>query len=430
MAKGNSGSFRANSLTESDLAAMENHELRLDQAGARRSVRKLPDGEPIPPLIYDPYSTGRGKKCLVNAHAKHIEGARINKGASKVARHAFLQFPTDLEITPETEQMMLDQAVAFVNETHGGRAVFRGRLDRDEEGRHGVDVFFAPRYSKKTKRGSQDWISLTKFGKERAVDRFGQKELKRKNKDGEFEPVTDDDDNPVMVDCDSKYYQGQAFQDLWFEHLRDQVGLDWVERGQKKIGRDADRVEVEEYKLREERKKNDLHRQAFNEDRLEAERQAQESWADACEAQDALQNAQEKRSQIEAEADTIRENARQEGLKAAESAIQAELDRRWAEHEDRRHEAISEAEERGWERIHRRIDELVDERASERLQKAEERAKVAVGREKALKRALDALWAVLKRLLGKDDFEAVKSDHEAELSKPAQKLDLRGPSPF
>ncbi|SCZ53943.1 hypothetical protein SAMN04488118_102216 [Epibacterium ulvae] len=180
----------------------------------------------------------------MKAHAEHIDGARVNKGASKIARHAFLQFPTDLDITPETEQMMLDQAVEFVNQTHGGQAVFRGRLDRDEKGRHGVDVFFAPRYAKTTKRGNTDWISLTKFGKERAVETFGQKPLRKKNNEGEFKPVEDDDGNPVMVDCDSQYYQGRAFQDLWFKHLRDQVGLDWVERGKRKLGRDQDRLAV------------------------------------------------------------------------------------------------------------------------------------------------------------------------------------------
>ncbi len=260
MSKGRSGSFRANSLSASDLSAMENHERRLDRTGAMRSVRKDAKGIHIPPLIYDPYGTGTGEGCLTEAHEKHIEGARVNAGAGKVARHAFIQFPTDLEITPENEQMMLDQAVAFVNQTHGGRAVFRARLDRDEVGRHGVDVFFAPRYEKVTKRGKvrEDWISLTKFGKEAAVERFGQKPLeKRDAKTNQVKPVTGKDGQPVIVDCDSKYYQGRAFQDLWFEHLRDRVGLDWVARGEKKVGSDPDRLEVEEYKVREEQKKLD-----------------------------------------------------------------------------------------------------------------------------------------------------------------------------
>lgn len=252
MAKGKSGSFRANSLTASDLQAMENHELRLDHSGHRRSVRKDAQGDPIPPLIYNPLRMNR----LTQAHAAHIDGARVNKGAGKISRHAFIQFPTDLPITPQSEQMMLDQAVAFVNKTHGGNAVFWARLDRDEEGRHGVDVFFAPKYQKATKRGTATWISLTKFGKERAIERFGKRQDERKNpKTDKFEKVFDKNGDPVMVDCDSQYYQGRAFQDLWFEHLRDEVGLKGIERGTPKIGRDPDRLEVEEYKLKQDRER-------------------------------------------------------------------------------------------------------------------------------------------------------------------------------
>lgn len=420
MTKGKSGSFRADSLTASDLSAMENHELRNDLAGEKRSVRKGPDGEAVPPLLYDPYGTGLTKGGLVKAHAEHIDGARVNKAASKIARHAFLQFPTDLDITPETEQMMLDQAVEFVNQTHGGRAVFRGRLDRDEEGRHGVDVFFAPRYAKTTKRGTTDWISLTKFGKKLAVERFGQKPKIKRNKTGEFETVTDDEGNPVMVDCDSKHYQGKALQDLWYEHLRDEVGLEWVVRGKEKLGRDADRLEVEEYKLQQEREKLERDRAAHDEDLLEAKQRARETWEDATDALDQLYS-------VKAEADTLREQARQVGLRDAENTIQAEIDRRWAKHEEHRSEVFAEAEERAWERVKRRIDEMVTERATERLQKAEERAKAATKREKSLKRALDMLWAVLRSLFDKENLVEVETAHEAKLSEPANEFKLRGP---
>lgn len=281
MAKGKSGSFRANSLTPSDLKAMENHELRLDHSGSQRSVRKDENGNPIPPLIYNPLNA----PSLTKAHAKHIEGAKVNKGASKIARHAFIQFPTELEITPQIEQMMLDQAVAFVNKTHGGQAVFWARLDRDEEGRHGVDVFFAPKYEKATKRKTEVWISLTKFGKERAVERFKQKPLEKLNpKSGEFEPVKDAAGNVVMVDCDSQYYQGRTFQDLWFEHLRDAVGLSWVQRGEKKIGRDPDRKEVEEYKIGQEREKLEAKREEIQEYEATASRVADTMWDRASDA--------------------------------------------------------------------------------------------------------------------------------------------------
>lgn len=130
------------------------------------------------------------------------------------------------------------------------------------------------------------------------------------------------------------------------------------------------------------------------------------------------------------EINTIREQARQEGLKDAERSIQTEIDQRWAKHEERRLEVFAEAEERAWERVKRRIDEIVTERASERLQRAEKTAKVAAKREKALKRALDMLWSVLKNLIGREDLAAIKTAHEAELSKPAKVFKLRGPENF
>jgi len=66
-----------------------------------------------------------------------------------------------------------------------------------------------------------------------------------------------------MVWQDSAHFQGQVLQDEWFEHLRDVVGLDWVLRGEKKVGRDPDRLETEEYKLQQEREKLDQDKRLF-----------------------------------------------------------------------------------------------------------------------------------------------------------------------
>lgn len=247
--KGKSGSVRVNSLTPSALSAMETHEKRLDQSSTFRVKRDTP------PLIYSPYGEGLS---LQESFAAHNEGAKRNKAAGKIALHAFVQFPTEVPLTPENEQRMLNEAVAFINTSHGGRAVFRARLDRDEAGRHGVDVFYAPKYEKVTQRGKvvEDWISLSKFGKEMALARFGERQKKAKNpKTGKFDLVVDADGQPVMERCDSPYFQGQALQDLWTAHLREKMGLEWVERGKKKVGRDPDRLEPEEYKLAEDQKK-------------------------------------------------------------------------------------------------------------------------------------------------------------------------------
>lgn len=247
--KGKSGSVRVNSLTPSGLSAMETHENRLDQSSVRRVKRDTP------PLIYSPYGEGLS---LQESFDAHNEGAKRNKAAGKIALHAFVQFPTEVPLTPENERRMLNEAVAFINASHGGRAVFRARLDRDEVGRHGVDVFYAPKYEKVTRRGKvvEDWISLSKFGKEMALARFGERQKKAKNPEsGKFEPVVDTDGQPVLERCDSPYFQGQALQDLWTAHLREKMGLEWVERGKKKVGRDPDRLEPEEYKLAEDQKK-------------------------------------------------------------------------------------------------------------------------------------------------------------------------------
>lgn len=123
----------------------------------------------------------------------------------------------------------------------------------------------------------------------------------------------------------------------------------------------------------------------------------------------------------------LAEQARQEAVKDAETNIQAEIDHRWAQHEEHRSEAFVEAEERAWERVKRRIDEMVTERASERLQNAEEKAKAAAKREKALKRALNLLWVVLRSLFGRENLAEIKTAHEAKLSEPAKEFKLRGP---
>lgn len=279
--KGLAGSVRVNSLDKEGTSAMESHELRLDYSGQLRSIE--PENEA---LFYRPYGDDLS---ISQSYEKHVEGARRNTSAVKLLRHAFIQFPTNIEITPETQDMMLREAVAFINKTHGGRAVFHGRLDRDEKGKHGVDVFFAPRYEKKTAKDVTDWVSLTKFGKERTRDRIGQKQEEKYNKTTkEWEPQFNKDGSDKMIWKDSAYFQGQVLQDEWFEHLRDVVGLDWVLRGEKKVGRDPDRVEVEEYKLKQELEKLEQQREADIADAIERTRIIDRAGKAATDARDKI----------------------------------------------------------------------------------------------------------------------------------------------
>lgn len=74
---------------------------------------------------------------------------------------------------------MARQASRFIQETHGGQAVFAVRVDTDEAGEWVVDVFACPKYEKATKKGATVWTSLTKFGKDLA--RKHQDEIRRRS---------------------------------------------------------------------------------------------------------------------------------------------------------------------------------------------------------------------------------------------------------
>ncbi len=133
---------------------MELHGKRLDSTSQHRRVR-------------DREALVHGSLDLRQAYNDHVNGCRMNKGLKRPVLHALVQFPTGLKITEKTEKAMLKAAVAFINETNGGDAVFAARLDRDEAGHHSVDVFYSPKYEKVTKsKGSEMWISTSKHGKE------------------------------------------------------------------------------------------------------------------------------------------------------------------------------------------------------------------------------------------------------------------------
>lgn len=155
---GQSGAYRQQVLTRQSLKEAQRHEERRDKSGAARSV------DPVAPLVWsdgeisEPEGWEPGQawdSSLIADYEKHVAGARRDKRAQasgKLAVHAFVQYPTDLESTVENDRRMLEHAVAFVNKMHGGDAVFHARLDRDEAGKYGVDVFFAPKYVKKPEK--------------------------------------------------------------------------------------------------------------------------------------------------------------------------------------------------------------------------------------------------------------------------------------
>ena len=144
--------------------------MREDKSSRRRRVRD------VPPLVH-------GTLDLRTSFDAHVEGCRMNAGLKRPAMHAIVQFPPQLGVKLEARAQMLRLAVAFINETHGGNAVFAARLDQDEAGLATVDVFYSPKYLKEGKRRSELWISTSKHGKEIAEKH--RDEIERRNK-GQF----------------------------------------------------------------------------------------------------------------------------------------------------------------------------------------------------------------------------------------------------
>lgn len=280
---GKSGAARVTAHDAAYGAKMQDHEERNDLAGHRRSISE------DRPYVYSPYAQPdapdpaietektpepnrearinrirdlieekpEGREfTIMDACAAHVAGANKSANAKKLFLHGFFQFPTDIRITDRNQRLFLAIAVDFVDRTYGGNAVFHARIDRDEKGKHGVDVFFAPRYQKHTKsKGTEQWISLSKFSKENARRRFGKrkKEVKDK-KTNEFKPVTGPDGEPVLVWNDADFFQGSALQDAWFEHLQEHVGGKYeIKRGKPKKGRDPDRLSPEDYAVEQEK---------------------------------------------------------------------------------------------------------------------------------------------------------------------------------
>lgn len=226
---GKSGSVRQNALTASQLKAAENHGKRLDVMGPSRRVRDES------PLVY-------GSLDIVEAQARHMDGVKQQTGAKTKALHMLVQFPTDMSgaQNEETQKAMLGHAVRFANQYHGGNAVFGARLDRDEEGRHTVDVFVMPKHTHTYKDGrTQERATVSKFAKEHALA----------NK----ETLIDADEK---LDPTGSIVQGRAMQAAWFQYLRDECKLKWVMPPERKKYRSKDRLEPEEYKLKQEQSKH------------------------------------------------------------------------------------------------------------------------------------------------------------------------------
>lgn len=214
--KGYVGSIRQSALRLEKLGGQERHGKRLDDTSAMRKVREAS------PLVY-------GTLDLKDALTLHMQDVQRSKGARTACVHAFVQYPSRLidADTYDGQYTMLMHAVKFLNRFHGSDAVFAARLDRDERGQHGVDVFFMPRYEHRYKNGRVTTkASPSKFSKAEAKRRYGRDDVRS---------------------------QGSALQDAWYEYLRDEVQLVGVEPPDRKKLSIKDRLEPEEYGLEQDR---------------------------------------------------------------------------------------------------------------------------------------------------------------------------------
>ena len=111
-----SAAIRTSSLTlagagDKSLSSMEKHGKRQDHTSQARKVRDLE------PLVY-------GSLDLREAFDKHVEGCKMSKALKRPVLHSLVQFPKSIAVTSHNQQKMLDLAVKFINDTHGGDAVF------------------------------------------------------------------------------------------------------------------------------------------------------------------------------------------------------------------------------------------------------------------------------------------------------------------
>ncbi|UWR41633.1 hypothetical protein K4F85_01630 [Phaeobacter inhibens] len=246
--------MRQEALKPSDLSRAEKHGKRQDESSQKRRVR---DEEP---LVY-------GTLDLTAARARHMEG--VKQSGRTTCIHALVQFPTDLidGTDKAQQQQMLDHAVTFLNEFHGGDAVSAARLDRDETGKHTVDAFLLPKYDFRYKDGRVvKKASVSKFSKEQARARYVKTDKKTGN-------ATIDRKTGKPIPRDDTRAQGSALQDAFFEYLRDEMQLSEAMPPERKKFTAKDRVEPEEYGLRKDRERlHDNARALSKADRVARER--------------------------------------------------------------------------------------------------------------------------------------------------------------
>lgn len=204
------------------LAAAEAHGKRLDASSQRRRIAN------VEPLVH-------GGLDLQELFAKHAAGCRMDARTRSPVIHALVQWPTGLAVNAQNEKAMLAHSTRFLNDLFGGEAVFAARLDRDESGRHTVDVFLSPIITKTSKAGTKSrWIQTSAPLK--ALCHKHAAEIIRRH------PTI----RPTSID--NKRCQGIALQSEWRQYLQSQLSLP-LDPKQEKGSTAPDRLTPEEYAL-------------------------------------------------------------------------------------------------------------------------------------------------------------------------------------
>lgn len=236
---------RCKSLDMAGLAAQEAHGKRLDGLSQKRRIRDMP------PITLGLRDSGLNLRELYD---KHVDGANMNSALRKTVLHFIVRFPPELlegegagqfvGSKIDRQKQMCAQAKAFINQTHGGNAVFAVRLDRDETGESIVDVFASPKYEKRTKRTKPDetgdiWMSPTKFGKELAEKHAEEIHRRHPNAKGKLT-------GPRHV--------GIALQSEFADYFKEMNGFELAPKVEKKTTRN-DRIEKEAHDELEKKRK-------------------------------------------------------------------------------------------------------------------------------------------------------------------------------
>lgn len=263
---GISGSIRAVCLSKADLTAAERHGKRLDATSQARAISK------------DPPVTTTGLD-LQKLYTQHVRDVFVPK-CKTIAKHIIVQFPKDL-VDGEDPAYMLWHARAIVETIFGDESIFADRVDRDEKGRHIVDIFVAPKYIKKTKHTSQVAVSVSVHEEALA------KKYERKN---------------------HPWGRGQAMQDAIFEYFRDEMKLPGVQRGDPKANPGPDWKSAEELREEElESKKAELEEEKRK--TAELQKTAQELQAQATADRDQAKSLREEAEAAKAAAEAEKQRA-------------------------------------------------------------------------------------------------------------------------